>query len=101
MQEKTKIKLEKLKEMTNKFFNSIFFAIFICILIVLKTIFFYYDTIMIREQLNFDIIIGTISFVVILLFICLALPNKTRFYTIFIADIFISILLLGDDLYYS
>ena len=36
LQEKTKIKLEKLKEMTNKFFNSIFFAIFICILIVLS-----------------------------------------------------------------
>ena len=101
LQEKTKIKLKRVKEKTNNFFNSIFFAIFICVLIVLKTIFFYYDTIIIREQLNYDIVIGTMTFVAILLFICLALPNKTRFYTTFIADIFISVLLLGDDLYYS
>ena len=101
MQEKMKHILEKIKVVTNKFFNSMFFVIFICILIVLKTVFFYYDTIMIREQLNSDIILGTISFVAILMFVCLMLPNKTRFYTIFIANIFISILLLGDDLYYS
>ena len=101
MQEKTKQKMEKLKVVVNRFFNSVYFVIFICLLIVLKTVFFYYDTIMIREQLNFNIVIGTIFFVASILFICLALPNKKRFYTIFIVDILISILLLGDDLYYS
>ena len=100
--QKTQItKLEEIKVAINKLFNSIGFIILIGISIMLKTLFFYQDTIMIREQLNFNIIIGSISFILIILLICLTLSNRQRIFIGLTFNLILSIILFGDDLYYS
>ena len=101
MQETQITKLEKIKVAINKLFNSIGFIILIGISIMLKTLFFYQDTIMIREQLNFNIIIGSISFILIILLICLTLSNRQRIFIGLTFNLILSIILFGDDLYYS
>lgn len=52
-----KITIEKVKEIDNRFFNSIGFPIVIGILLFLKTIFFYINTISIRETIDKDTVI--------------------------------------------
>ena len=101
MQETQITKLEEIKVAINKLFNSIGFIILIGISIMLKTLFFYQDTIMIREQLNFNIIIGSISFILIILLICLTLSNRQRIFIGLTFNLILSIILFGDDLYYS
>ena len=101
MQKNSLAKFKKTKTVINKLFNSVGFIILIGISIMLKTLFFYQDTIMIREQLNFNIIIGSITFITIMLLICLTLSNRQRIFVAIAFDLIISILLLGDDLYYA
>ena len=50
--ENKEINKENIKEMVNKFFNSIGFPIIIGILLFLKTIFFYWNTISIQENID-------------------------------------------------
>ena len=69
--EKIKVKENEIKNKTkniinkqnilkgiNKFINSIAFPVFIGVLLLLKTIFFYESTISIREIINKEVIIG-------------------------------------------
>ena len=97
---KEKIDVQKIKGKINEIFNSKWFVIIIGILIFLKTIFFYQNTIMIREKLNFNTVMGTITFIAIMMLICLIFPNKQRIFTILTFNIVISILLFSDNLYY-
>lgn len=93
--------LSKIKELGNKFFNSIGFTILIFALIVLKALLFYKNTIMIREEINESTILGTITFVFVLMSIVCILPSKPRTITVIVLDVLISIILFGDDIYYT
>ena len=98
-----KINKDKIKEIANKFFNSIGFPIVIGIFMFLKTIFFYVNTITVQETLDDGIVIlGTIAFISTMIWmICMFLPNRGRIITTIVVDIFVSILLLADNLYHT
>ena len=81
--------------------NSIGFTIVICALIVLKALLFDKNTIMIREEINESTIFGTITFVFVLMSIVCILPSKPRTITVIVLDVLISIILFGDDIYYT
>ena len=100
--ENKKINKEKIKDMANKFFNSIGFPIIIGILLFLKTIFFYQNTISVRETIDKETILGTITMLSTMIWaICEFLPNRGRIITTIIVDILASILLLADNLYHT
>ena len=92
--------IEKIKEILNKAINSIWFPIFIGIIIFFKAILFYNNTINIDDKLELETIIGTMSFSVVLVcFLCI-LPNRGRAISAICIDIFFSILLFSDNVYY-
>ena len=95
------VNTEKINMLVNKFINSIGFPIIIGIFLLLKTIFFYDNTITIREVIDKDLIIGTLMFIVTCICLICVLPNRARTIVTIIADILLSILLLGDNLYYK
>ena len=92
---------EKVKNVLNKIFNSIWFPVIICILIFFKTILFYNNTIAINEKLNMETVLGTMYFTIILLCFLIILPNRTRIISSLTINIFISFLLFGDNAYYT
>lgn len=94
-QEKVKVGI------ANKIVNSVWFVIIVGILILLKTILFYYNTVAISDRLYSDTVIGTIFFIVMLgCFLCV-LPNRGRVAGTIVVDAFISILLFCDNVYYN
>ena len=98
---KTKEVLKKILEKVNKYINSIYFVIIIGVLILAKTFLFYYHTIAVNEQLYSDTIIGTISFVVVIMCFLSVLPNRARIITSIVVDFIISLILFGDNVYYN
>lgn len=98
---KTKEGIRKGINILNKGVNSIYFAVIIGILILAKTFLFYYHTIAIGEQLYSDTIIGTISFVIVIICFLCVLPNRGRAILAMIVDFIISLLLFGDNVYYN
>ncbi len=88
------------KEIINKAFNSIEFVVFIGIVLTLKTFFFYHSTIAINESLGLDTMIGTISFIIVIMCLISVLPNRARGISAIAIDFLISLLLFGDHLYY-
>lgn len=86
-----------MKEKINKIINSVWFVILIGIIILGKTLMFYNQTI---GEIDKETIINTIYFVIVLVAIMLALPNKARAIGMIVADIIISILLFADHTYY-
>ena len=84
-----------------KFINSWYFVLFIGLLILAKTFLFYYHTIAVNEQLYSDTIIGTISFVVVIICFLFVLPNRARVVTSMVVDFIISFVLFGDNIYYN
>lgn len=91
----------KIKNKVNQFFNSIGFPIMIGILLLLKTIYFYQDTISIRETIDKETILGTIAFLSTIVCLICTLPNKGRIITTIIVDVLLSVLLLADNLYHT
>ena len=98
---KKKITKTKIKEIINRFFNSIGFTIVIGILLFLKTIFFYLNTISIRETIDKDTVLGTIAFLATVFCMICALPNRGRTITTIVTDILLSILLFADNVYHT
>ena len=98
---KTKEGMEKGIKGLNKAVNSIYFAVIIGILILAKAFLFYYHTIAIGEQLYSDTIIGTISFVVVIVCFLCVLPNRARAILAIIVDFIVSLILFGDNIYYN
>ena len=92
--------IEKIKEILNKAINSIWFPIFIGIIIFLKAILFYNNTINIDDKLELETIIGTMSFSIVLVCFLCVLPNRGRVISAICIDIFFSILLFSDNVYY-
>ena len=100
MNEINVINKEKINETINKIINSILFPIIIGILIIIKTIFFYQNTISINEPITIETIIISIIFIAtVIVPICL-LPNKARVIVTILTDIILTILLFADNLYY-
>ena len=99
--QKKKISEYKIIEKINKFFNSIGFPILIGIILLLKTIFFYQNTISIRETIDIDTILGTIAFLVTMVFMICILPNRARGITTIIVDVLLSIILFADNIYHT
>ena len=92
--------IENFKKYANIFLNSIAFPIVIGILLILKTMLFYQNTINVREVQNIQTLLATTSFILTLVcFIC-TLPNRARIITTIVADVVISLLLCADNLYY-
>ena len=96
-----KITKTKIKEIINRFFNSIGFTIVIGILLFLKTIFFYLNTISIRETIDKDTVLGTIAFLATIICMICALPNRGRTITTIVTDILLSIILFADNVYHT
>ena len=90
-----------LKQKINNILNTKAFVVIMGILIYLKTFFFYSNTIAIHNEVGFTTYGGKLAFVaVIVCFLCL-LPNRTRIVVSIIVNLFLSILLLSNELYYS
>lgn len=88
------------KEEINKVCNAIGFVILIGIILIGKTFFFYNHTIAINEPLEAITVFGTISFIFVVVCFLSILPNRTRMVATILVDFFISLLLLGDHIYY-
>jgi phosphoglycerol transferase MdoB-like AlkP superfamily enzyme len=89
------------REIINKAFNGVGFVILIGILLLGKTLLFYYNTIAINEQLELQTVLGTLSFITVIVCFLSVLPNRARIITSIIVDFLISILLFGDQIYYT
>ena len=98
---KTKDGAKKVIKGLNKSVNSIYFAIIIGILIFAKTFLFYYHTIAIGEKLYIDTILGTFSFIVVIVCFLCVLPNRPRAILAIIVDFITSLILFGDNVYYN
>ena len=94
-------KENKVKKYINKVMNSIAFPILIGIIILLKTFFFYNNTIAIDEPLELETIIGTISFIIMMVCFLCVLPNRARTICGIVINILFSMLLFGDNIYYT
>lgn len=92
---------EKLKKFINRIINSEILVLIIGTFILLKTFLFYNNTIAINESLWKETIIGTISFIAVIICFLSVLPNRARIITTIFIDLLLSILLLGDNLYYT
>lgn len=88
------------KEIINKAINSARFIIFIGVLLLFKTFLFYNSTIAINEPLETETIVGTVSFMIVLICFFSVLPNRTRMIATIVIDGLISFLLFGDHVYY-
>ena len=96
-----KITKEKIKKIANRFFNSIGFPIVIDVLLFLKTIFFYLNTISIRETIDKATVLGTLAFLATVFCMMCALPNRGRTITTIVVDILLSIILFADNVYHT
>ena len=97
---KLNINKEKIKQILNKFVNSIWFLILIGIILLLKTILFYENTITIREAIDKNLVLGTCAFIISFMCIIAVLPNKARGIFVIVLDVLLSILLFADHVYY-
>lgn len=93
--------MKTVKEKINKYLNTPFFVVFIGILILMKTLFFYDNTIAINEPIDMNTFLGTLSFIVVIVSIIDILPNRARMITALIVNLLLSILLFADNIYYS
>lgn len=91
----------KIKQGINKTFNSRTFMIILGTILIIKTMFFYNNTVISDNALQFETVKGTIAFVVALMCVINIFPNKARNVISLIVDFFISILLWADNLYYT
>ena len=96
----TKIQNKKAKELLSKFVNSIWFVVITGILLFMKTMFFYNNTISNSGKIEMQTILGTIGFTVILVCILIILPNRARIITTLTSNFIVSLVLFGDNIYY-
>lgn len=90
----------KQKEVLNKALNSRLFVIIIGIILFIKTIYFYKNTIAVSNQIEIQTIIGTISFLITIICFLIILPNKLRVKITLIINFFLSLLIWSDNVYY-
>ena len=93
--------LGKVKEYTNLIVNSEMIIIIIGILIFLKTIFFYKQTIYYNSNIQVEILQKTFIFSMFIVTFLFIFPNRARFIIGTILNLFISIVTFADNLYYN
>ena len=93
--------LEKSKTYINKLVNSVWFVVIVCVVIFLKLLMFYNNTVAITESLNENTIIGTLCFISVIVTLLLTLPNRARIITSICINLLVSIILFGDHVYYT
>lgn len=93
--------LQHVRENLNKLLNSKIFLIILGLILYLKTILFYKDTVYMNESLTLEVQILTFIYIASMMLICLALPKRGRIITALILNLLISVILFADDLYYS
>lgn len=91
----------KIKEELNKIINSPFFVLIIGFILILKIIFFYNNTVALTEPMDMNTMLGTISFIIVLVSFLNVIPNRSRIITTIVVDLLLSILLFADNIYYS
>ena len=92
--------IEKIKKYINKIVNSWVFVFLVGVFILLKTFLFYNSTIAINEKLEKETIIGTVSFIVVIVCGLNMLQNRVRVISTICINLLLSILLFGDNIYY-
>lgn len=90
-----------MKEKINKILNTPYFVLIIGLLLFIKTMFFYGNTVFYTSGVDFNTVIGTISFIVVIVSLINILPNRARMITAIIVNLLLSILLFADNIYYS
>ena len=93
--------IERIIKELNKFLNSVWFIMFIGVVLTFKTFFFYDNTIAINEKLEMETIVGTLCFIIVAICFLCVLPNRARVITGNILNLLISILLFSDNIYYT
>lgn len=90
-----------LKKCINKIVNSELIIIFTGILLFAKMALFYKETIYQADVIEIDIIAKTFIFSMFIVTFLFIFKNKLRFALSFIVNIFFSILMFADNLYYN
>lgn len=93
--------VEKSKNYINKLINSAWFVVIVCVVIFLKSCMFYNNTVALTESLNENTIVGTLCFISVIAALLLTLPNRARIITSICINLFVSIILFGDHVYYT
>lgn len=93
--------VEKSKNYINKLINSAWFVVIVCVVIFLKSCMFYNNTVALTESLNENTIIGTLCFISVIAALLFTLPNRARIITSICINLFVSIILFGDHVYYT
>ena len=97
-----KEKENKIKKVVEYIFSSRWYVLFIGIVILLKTIFFYANTVFKNDTIWLWSIRQTCFFIVIIVFPLLLFRKSVRRFEFgMIIDVLISILLFADELYYT
>lgn len=91
---------QKIKEVLNKVLNSRMFIVVLGIMMFIKTIYFYKNTIVVLGEIEKQTLIGTISFLITIQCFFMIFPNKLRIKISLIINILMSLLLWADNIYY-
>ena len=98
---KYETKKDFINKKINRIVNSAWFIVALAIVIFIKTIIFYFNTIAISEKIAVETLLGTLSFIVVIGCFLYVLPNKIRIVIGLIINALLSILLFSDNLYYN
>ena len=98
---KYETKKDFINKKINRIVNSAWFIVALAIVIFIKTIIFYFNTIAISEKIAVETLLGTLSFIVVIGCFLYVLPNKIRIVIGLIINASLSILLFSDNLYYN
>lgn len=91
---------QKIKEVLNIVLNSRIFVVLLGIMIFIKTMYFYKNTIVVSKQVEMQTLIGTIAFIITILCFLISFPNKLRIKISLIISFLMSLLLWADNIYY-
>ena len=89
------------KKLPTRLINTKLFVVIIAILIILKTLLIYKTVLFPNDPLEIKNIYTTVAFSFIILSIPMLLKNKSRFICAMLINLFISILLCINEIYYS
>lgn len=92
---------KNLKNILNKILNSPFFILLMGVIIFLKIIFCYKNTIAMTEALKNETLMGTFAFTMAFATILCILPNRIRFILTIFINFVTSIILISNHLYYE
>ena len=93
---KYETKKDFINKKINRIVNSAWFIVALAIVIFIKTIIFYFNTIAISEKIAVETLLGTLSFIVVIGCFLYVLPNKIRIVIGLIINALLSILLFSD-----